>query len=295
MEYKSYRKIARLGKEENRGLLESPCYVSYKLDGTNAAIWCDKNKVFHTGSRTREISSSQDNARFAAWFEEEMTDEVLFIKNALRHYPELILFGEFLGVNKFIGNIKNYYKSALKTFWIFDIYDRKAQKYYTPLELMCFCEKHALEAWLIPHFYLGDPSEDKIKEIAEKNDFLIATPDRKGEGVVIKSEDGALYAKYILEVKKDSKPVQKKKEDIEQWIVDEFLFPSEIEKAKAKAALILGSEDLTNKSMGCIFNLCIGDMLAENIVEICKRKKNPVIDFKKVDILAKEKIREFLF
>lgn len=294
MGYMSYRKIPRLNKEENKNLLENACYVSYKLDGTNAVIWCDEDEVFHTGSRTREISLGKDNAGFAAWFEDEEEEEILFIKNALRHHPELILFGEFLGVNKFIGNIKDYYKSALKTFWIFDIYDRKAQRYYTPLELIYFCEKHSLEAWLIPHFYLGDPSEDKIKEIAEKNNFLIATPDRKGEGVVIKSEDGARCAKYVLEVKKD-KSIQKTEEDIEQWIIDEFLFPSEIAKARAKAALILGSEDLTNKSIGCIFNLCIGDMLAENIVEICKRKKNPVVDFKKVNILAKEKIREYLF
>lgn len=294
MGYMSYRKIPRLNKEENKNLLENPCYVSYKLDGTNAVIWCDEDEVFHTGSRTREISLGKDNAGFAAWFEDEEEEEILFIKNALRHHPELILFGEFLGVNKFIGNIKDYYKSALKTFWIFDIYDRKAQRYYTPLELIYFCEKHSLEAWLIPHFYLGDPSEDKIKEIAEKNNFLIATPDRKGEGVVIKSEDGARCAKYVLEVKKD-KSIQKTEEDIEQWIIDEFLFPSEIAKARAKAALILGSEDLTNKSIGCIFNLCIGDMLAENIVEICKQKKNPVVDFKKVNILAKEKIREYLF
>lgn len=64
MKYRSYDHVERLGHEDTDGLTIGKVHVFPKLDGTNAVVWWDGERV-RCGSRRREISIEDDNAGFA--------------------------------------------------------------------------------------------------------------------------------------------------------------------------------------------------------------------------------------
>src|SRR4051812_35790932 len=58
MEFRSFTKIPRLSRE---------IVVTEKIDGINGIIAIDENGEFAVGSRSRFITSENDNAGFAKW------------------------------------------------------------------------------------------------------------------------------------------------------------------------------------------------------------------------------------
>lgn len=57
-DFKGFPKIARLSRE---------CVITEKIDGTNASIYIGDDGEFLVGSRTRWITPTDDNYRFAKW------------------------------------------------------------------------------------------------------------------------------------------------------------------------------------------------------------------------------------
>jgi hypothetical protein len=57
-EFQAFPKIARLSRE---------CWITEKIDGTNASILITEDGQMLVGSRTRWITPEQDNHGFAAW------------------------------------------------------------------------------------------------------------------------------------------------------------------------------------------------------------------------------------
>lgn len=294
MGFIGYTKIHRLNKTECEGLLCGTVYVTPKLDGTNASIWADENGNIHCGSRTREITPEKDNAGFAAWVYSDGEEQHKLSRMLVEH-TEWHVFGEWLGNNKFVGHIKTYEKNSLKHFWIFDIYSSDLERYLTWEEMTAALYLYNLSEYCIPLLdTLVNPSMEDIKAIAEKNDFLLNSG--AGEGVVCKNYNFMnrfgvkTYGKYILE--HDNKNKDGNHHSMYD-IVSEYLLDSELEKIAAKLSDV--DKNNLNKYIGMFVNYCWHDFLTENIVDICKKHKNPVLDMKEMNIALKAICRDFIF
>lgn len=98
MEFLSFNKIPRLTRE---------CTITEKIDGTNASIFIDENGEFLIGSRSRWITSADDNYGFARWAEENKLE---LLKLGPGHH-----FGEWWGIG-----IQRGYCNPQKTFSLFN-------------------------------------------------------------------------------------------------------------------------------------------------------------------------------
>ncbi|HVI40498.1 MAG TPA: RNA ligase family protein [Anaerovoracaceae bacterium] len=78
--FEPFPKIARLNRT---------CYITEKIDGTNATIWVDGEGDIWAGSRNRWITPSADNFGFAAWVAEH--------EDEFRELGPCVLNGEWWG------------------------------------------------------------------------------------------------------------------------------------------------------------------------------------------------------
>jgi hypothetical protein len=99
MEFAEFKKMARLSRE---------CFVTEKIDGTNAQIFIGENGEFLTGSRTRWITPQDDNFGFSKWAHENK--EELMNLGTGRH------FGEWWG-----QGIQRKYGMDRKVFSLFNV------------------------------------------------------------------------------------------------------------------------------------------------------------------------------
>ena len=300
--FKPYLHVERLGKTEVDNILSGVVRLTSKLDGTNASVWADEDSRMHYGSRKREISIEDDNAGFAAWMKSDADEPVLLIR-ACQANPNWIIYGEW-GVGK-VGAIKKYTKDAHNQLWIFDIYNRETEKYLTWDELEAALIVYDLIDYRVKLLAtLTNPTLDDIIKIANENTFLLDNTDTLGEGVVIRRDNYVnCYGRYAVAkyVREDFRPDTPKVRriiqagEIEQDFINRYLTQSELEKAKAKTALICGEYIQGNgKFIGMFLNLLWKDTLEENIVDFCKRNKNPQIDFAVLNGLIKAEGRKFL-
>lgn len=305
MGYKSFLHVERIDKEEIIGLLDYPVYVSPKIDGTNSVVyWDSDNDCIGAGSRKRAISIENDNAGFAAWLKSD-SEEAMRLCRTAYNWPGCIIYGEWLGQNKFIGAIKQYDVSALGHLWIFDVYDTKKDCYLTPSQVEAFCRVNHLSEWLIPHTLIENPTLEKIKEAAESNTFMM-NEGYIGEGVVVKGANlyynkygNFVYGKYVNDSFKETKHKAKEpipEGEIEKWIVETYLTEAEMGKAKAKILNLLDLDEIkgNGKAIGMYLNLCFNDMVEENITEILKKKKRPIINFNSLQSICNDKARKYI-
>lgn len=123
-EYKKYLHVERLGSEEYEGLLDNDAvYVTAKVDGSNGCVyWSEKAGGVMVGSRNFELSDAEDNAYFYAWMKSGADEAKLLCAYCAAH-PTRIVYGEWMGRDRFIGAFKGYDKAALGKLLIFDVYD----------------------------------------------------------------------------------------------------------------------------------------------------------------------------
>jgi len=301
--FKPYLHVERLGKTEVDNILCGTVRLTAKLDGTNASVWADENGHMHYGSRKREISVEDDNAGFAAWMKSDNEEAVLLIRFCQAN-PSMIVYGEW-GVSK-VGAIKKYIKEAANKLWIFDIYSREEERYLTWNELEAALIMYNLIDYRVKLLAtLTNPTLDDIIKVADENTFLLEGTNTLGEGVVIRRDNYTnCYGRYAVAkyVREDFRPNTPKVKriiqagEIEQDFINRYLTQSELEKAKAKTALACGEEYVpgNDKFIGMFLNLLWKDALEENIVDFCKRAKNPQIDFAALNGLIKAEGRKFL-
>lgn len=308
-----YLHIQNLNSPDVEGILDDTIIWSYKLDGTNASIWWDtKNNCIAAGSRNRQLSAKKDNAGFYAWVISD-DEEALLLRNFVFLQPEYIIMGEFLGTTKFVGSIKTYNQEALNKLWVFDIYDIKNECYLPAHEWrekldiayagFDFETKHF--PWYIPCFTMENPTIEKLQEVAENNFFLLDNSNIPGEGIVIERSNyrnqygNYEKAKYVRDSYKEEKAKSKKimfTEDIESNIIKMFVTNAELAKAKAKVELETGEEFsiANNKHIGMFLNMIWNDAVLDEIKTICKKFKNPTIEFKRLRKLCDLRGREFI-
>jgi len=301
--FKPYLHVERLGKTEVDNILCGTVRLTAKLDGTNASVWADEDGRMRYGSRKREISIEDDNAGFAAWMKSDAEEAALLIRFCQAN-PHMIVYGEW-GVSK-VGAIKKYTKEAINKLWIFDIYSREEERYLTWDEFNAALIMYDLIDYRVKLLAtLTNPTLEDIIKVANENTFLLEGTDTLGEGVVIRRDNYTncygryAVAKYVREDFRPDTPRVKRivqAGEIEQDFINRYLTQSELEKAKAKTALACGEEYVpgNGKFIGMFLNLLWKDTLEENIVDFCKRAKNPRIDFAALNGLIKAEGRKFL-
>ncbi len=100
IEFTPFKKTARLTRE---------CYVTEKLDGTNASIYITESGDMLVGSRNRWITPANDNYGFAGWAERNREE---LMKLGPGHH-----FGEWWG-----NGIQRAYGLKQKQFSLFNTY-----------------------------------------------------------------------------------------------------------------------------------------------------------------------------
>ena len=296
MDFRAYNHVEKLESPDVEGLLNGTVTISPKLDGTNSCVWIS-NGEFKAGSRKRSIAADDDNAGFANWWANPDTDEKLVLRQVLTDNPSYIIYGEWLGVQKFVGQIKSYDPAALAHLWIFDIYNTETGRYLGEAEwrdLLDFYwstinEESTYYPYYVPYKILKNPTIDDIAEEADHNTFLM-TNDAIGEGIVIRRA-GYLnkygryeIGKYVRPQYRQEKSKSKKvipTGDTEKEIVKYLVTDEECGKAIAKIETSLNEtfSAKNNKHIGMFLQMVWKDAVLDEIATICKKWKNPTINF----------------
>lgn len=304
--YKSFKHVERLGKDEVDGILDGVCYITAKLDGTNALVWFDdKEQTVCAGSRKRQLTLEDDNAGFYKWVHSD-NEEAKLLRHFVEVHDELIVYGEF-GCGK-VAHIKDYNEGTKDQFWIFDVYNVETEQYVPDTIWRELLEAYDLTPWCIPILAtIENPTEDQLMELAKNNKFLLDHANHAGEGIVIRNPDfrnrwghyeiaKIVLDEYIQEQKSKKKP-QITPGEVEQSIVDLYATEAELSKAKNKVCVILGTEEFDTKSgkfIGMYLNMVYRESILAEVADWVKKFKNPVIDFKTLQDLTYKKARAYL-
>ena len=308
-QYRKFMHVERLEKSECDGLLQNDAvYITAKVDGTNCVIWYDQEKKkVCGGSRTRQLSEFSDNAGFYQWLTSDF-GEAVSLRKVVEEHPNWIVYGEWLGFAKFIGQIKTYNQDAKGHVYIFDVFDVEDEDYMPDPEWRAELAKYDLEPYFVELLAVLDhPTYEDIAEVAKSNKFLLDYAEHPGEGVVCKvphwrnSWGHNIYGKLVLEEFKQRQGTPKKKqpqvrEGLESDIVDYWVTEAELTKAKAKVCVALDVDEFDKKSGKHIgyFMEIVWQALMDEMGAIVKQNKNPIIDFRLLRNASNIKARKFL-
>lgn len=302
-EYASYTHVERLGTEECEGLLDnSAIYITAKIDGTNACVFWDRDAgTMGAGSRSRVLTEESDNAGFCAWARGE-SEEARLLRAYCEAHPEQVVYGEWMGQDKFIGSFKGYDKRALGTMFIYDVLDEEAGGY---LPEMSWREELG-DAGLAPYFVkllgvLDHPTTEDVLALAKKNDFLLEGTGMAGEGVVCKvpgwkNRFGHMAnGKIVLdEFRRQGRRVSSNGA-VEPAIISAFVTDAEIEKTMAKICVMCGTDTFdpdSRKMMGMLASFAWKDLLVE-CPNWAKKFKNPKVDLGTLQGLCARRATDF--
>jgi len=288
MPFRKYHHIERLGTEEVEGILDGKVYVFPKLDGTLGSVWWEGGRV-HCGSRNRELTLENDNQGFMKYILTQKN-----IKDYLHNNPHLILYGEWLVPHTF----KCYLPEAWKQFYIFDVFHIDAQillHFQTYLnDLINYDLAH------ISPLVSGtiNPSPQLLEKCLNVNHWLMAD-NAIGEGIVIKNYGfynkfgRQVWAKIVREEFRTERTKLRhipKHSSIETKIVNQLCTPAFIEKTYAKLATQL--DGWRSGYIPRFLETVYHDFVVEEIYQIVKRFKSPVVDFKRLRQEVIRKVKE---
>lgn len=304
--FKSYQHVERWNVVDCEGLLDNDnLYIQAKVDSTNCSVWYDGG--VRAGSRKREVTPEDDNAGFANWVLNSEDTEPVLLRKFVTENPNLRIYGEWMGISKFLGQIKDYTQEAKGHMYIFDVFDDDTEVYLDPADWQDMLTAYGLDPWFVKILAIIDkPTIETIAEIAQNNKFLLDNANHPGEGVVIKCYSWRnkygrqQFGKLVLDEYKQAKKVSKKAVlnpgEIEMTIVDTYCTDSEFAKTVEKVLVACDADkfDCKNpKHVGMYVNLCWSD-LCENCADWCKRFKMPVVDFAKLKGICQSKARKYI-
>jgi len=287
--FKKYQHIERFGTTETDGINMGMCYIFPKIDGTNASIWSNDGIVRY-GSRNRELSIDNDNQGFMEWAVKNDNFIELFTA-----FTDLRLYGEWLVPH----TLKTYDKSSWRNFYVFDVMD--GDRYVTYENYIIILNTYNIE-YIPPLCKIKNPSYDRLIVSLEKNTYLIEDGKGTGEGVVVKNYDyqnkygQVTWAKIVKnEFKTAHQKVNstleiKEKQMIEEKIVDKYITQSLVEKEKAK---IENEKGWQSKDIPRLLQTVFYCLITEECWNFVKENKNPVIDFRRLNSLTIQKIKDY--
>jgi hypothetical protein len=297
MDFQKYTHLERFGTTEVEGIALGTVQVFPKIDGTNASVWLAENGELQAASRKRHLTLEDDNAGFMAWAIAQPN-----LLAYLQAHPTHRLFGEWLVPHA----LRTYQDTAWRRFYIFDIavdkaeheilHDSDAQVNYLDFETY----KPILAEYNLDFVPLmatiENPSEDDLRELLAQNTFLIQEDKGIGEGIVIKNYafknpyNRMAFAKIVAsEFGKRPKRRTAPTEGVELLIAERFVTLALCEKVQAKITNEMGnwSSRYTARLLSTIYY----DLVHEDMWEIVKVFKSPIINFKVLQQQVYEQIK----
>jgi len=166
--------------------------VTEKLEGSSMTVYIIDGEV-GVCSRNLDLKPNEDNSLWATAYKNEIDVKLI------QSLANLAIQGELVG-NGIQGNI---YKMRGQDFYVYDIYDIDAGRYFTPTERQAYCK-----AWDIKHVpvfayaanlydTLGITNMEQILKFAEGKSVMgdINGPER--EGLVFKCNEKQVSFKAI--------------------------------------------------------------------------------------------------
>ena len=295
MTFREYMHIERFGNDEVQGIELGTCYIFPKIDGTNGSVWWDEYGL-HAGSRKRILSLDDDNAGFYKYImgvQNQVCD--FFMVKDLNKI--LRLYGEWLVPH----SLKTYRDDAWRRFYIFDVYDDEQEK-YLPYDVY----KPLLDEFNLDYIpamsVIKNASYDNLLKELEDNRFLIQEGTGCGEGIVIKNYNyknrfgRTVWAKIVTNHFKEKHaramgPITKELGlMVEQKICDEYITDYLVNKTYAKIAN--ECEGWNSRYIPRLLSTVYHDFVTEDLWNAVKNLKNPTINFKTLNILVINKIKE---
>lgn len=299
MKFRKYQHIERFGTSDTDGIVFGKCYVQPKIDGANASIWCDNDTIKY-GSRNRTLSLDYDNQRFMETMVTQPNKSR--IEAFFEKYPNHRLYGEWLVPH----TIRTYRKEAWNKFYIFDVTEMKedgehertlSYEEYIPLITEFGFEYIPLQCIIL------NPTEEQLLAEMEKNTFLIEDGKGFGEGIVIKNYGFVnkyhreCHAKLVRNEFKEKSGVEfgvKVRQGqliTEVDIVDKLLTEAMVEKTYAK--ILNDKGEWKSQYIQMLLGVVYHDFIIEEIWQIIKDFKNPVINFKTLRALVYQRVKEY--
>ena len=166
--------------------------VTEKLDGSSMTVYVIDGEV-GVCSRNLDLKPNPDNSLWRAAYKHDLPTKLANIGR------NIAVQGELIG-NGIQGNM---YKMRDQDFYVYDIYDIDAGRYFTPAERRVFSDKYALNHCpVIAHYAnlldtLGITNMDQILKFAEGKSVMsnIVSPER--EGLVFKCNEKQVSFKSI--------------------------------------------------------------------------------------------------
>ena len=162
--------------------------VTEKLDGSSMTVYMIDGEV-GVCSRNLDLKPNPDNSLWATAYKNEIDVKLI------QSLSNLAIQGELVG-NGIQGNM---YKMRDQEFYVYDIYNIDAGRYFTPAERVAYCK-----AWDIKHvpvfksdFMLSTETVADLLQMAEGKSVMgtIAGPER--EGLVYKCNERQVSFKAI--------------------------------------------------------------------------------------------------
>lgn len=296
MDFFKYMHVERLNEDndEVEGILNGDVYVYTKLDGSCCSIYLDNKNNVRAASRNRVLSIDNDNHGCCKYVSENPKFE-----NYIRKHPNHILYGEWLVPH----TIKTYRADAWNKIYIFDVVEvinanqeNPVFRYLTYEEYKPLLEEFNIE--YIPLIVkLHNPTPQELYDVAECKGFL-QDEAHCAEGIVIKRYDfknkynRTVWAKFVRKIFKIKKYIKKdiNTDIIEQEIVNKFATSEFIEKEYQK--IVNEKDGWNNKYIPMLLGTIWHTFITENAWAIVNKYKNPTIDFKLLNKLVVDKIKE---
>lgn len=293
VEFIKYPHLEKFGNSAVDGIEFGEVYVFPKIDGTNGQIFKSNNQIY-AASRNRVLTKEYDNAGFYNWVLTQQEFCNFFIDN-----PNLILYGEWLVPH----TLKTYYDDSWKKFYIFDVFDTQKCGFLPYDVYSQILSRYPHINFITPTFKVNNPTMDDFLKAMQTNTFLIKDGMGIGEGIVIKNYQfvnkygRVTWAKLINNEFKESRSKKNNvkkigKDTLEEKIIEEFLTESLIQKEKAKIINEYG--EFNSSLIYKILNVIWHEFITEEIWQIIKQYKNPVIDFNRLYRLSIKRIKGVL-
>lgn len=291
MEYRGYQHIERLGTPEVEGILNGEVYVYPKLDGTNGQAWSDGNAIF-VGSRKRFITPEDDNAGCAKAILENDN-----ICNYLADHVGHHIFFEWLVPH----TIKDYEVDAWRKPYVFDVAVENGEGFvYLPYETFAPLLKSYGITVIDPLDKIENPTTEQLMKLLESNHYLMQG-DEIGEGIVIKNygyrnrygrQTWAKIVRNDFKTKKFTQPKKERTSSVELDIAEKYVTEALVLKEKAKIENEIGEWE--SKHIGRLLSTVWYTLITEESYHFVKAFKNPTINFKELNRLCNEKVKEIL-
>jgi hypothetical protein len=284
-----YQHLEKLHTDETDGIEIGTTHVFPKIDGTNGSIWHDQG--IQAGSRNRHLTLDADNAGFYQAMSHSEAHKILCASNA-----HLIFYGEWLVPH----SLKTYREDAWRKFYIFDVYNRSIDKYLPYNEYKPILDKYEVD-YIAPIAIIKNGNYETYQECLSRNFFLIDDGKGNGEGIVIKNYayqnkfGRQTWAKLITNAFKEEHHKEMGAplvggEIIEDKIVSKFVDKHLVDKVHAKITNEM--DGWSSKYIPRLLHTVYYDLITEEMWNILKDFKNPKIDFRTLNNLCTQKVKE---